>query len=104
MEHAAVWGDSLVEDVVVVGVLVAVLESVNFFIPGRTSKAISFASMIVTVVGLVLAVVFAAWASGLDGSFFIAVCGLVLSAVLLAMQVIGVTSKKITVSKSSDAE
>jgi len=87
-----------------IGVLVAVLESVNFFIPGRTSKAISFASMIVTVVGLVLAVVFAAWAPGLDGSFFIAVCGLVLSAVLLAMQVIGVTSKKITVSKSSDAE
>jgi amino acid permease len=87
-----------------IGVLIAVLESVNFFIPSKTSKAIAFGSLALSLIGLVLVAVFAMWAASLDGSFFIAVCGLVLSTALLIMQVIGVTSKKASVTNTSDAQ
>jgi hypothetical protein len=87
-----------------IGVLVAVFESVNFFVPGKTSKSIAYCALILTIAGIVLAAAFAVWAPSLDGSFFIAVSGLLVSVVLQSMQVHGLTSKKYTVRESSDIE
>ena len=87
-----------------IGVLIAVLQSINFFIPKKTAKPIAFASLALAVLGFVFAALFAVWAPTLDGAFFIAVAGLVVSTVLLVMQVIGVTSKKFAANTATNTE
>ena len=87
-----------------IGVLVAMLQAINFFIPEKTSKAIAFATLTLTAVGFVLAGLFAIWAPSLDGAFFISVFGLAVSAVLLVMQTVGVTIKKDSSAIAADAE
>ena len=73
-----------------IGVLIAVLESVNFFIPGKTSKPLAISCAALSILGLVMCAMFAMWGPALEGSFYIAVAGLLLATGLTVYQVIGV--------------
>ena len=88
----------------VAGLAIAVIESVNFFVPGRTSKPLAVVSLALSVIGLVMIVLFSLWAPSLGGCVFIAAFGLAVSTALTAMQVIGAMRFTSTAALDANAE
>jgi len=76
----------------VLGVLICVAQSVNFFLPRRSSKAISAVSLLLSVVAIAVTLVFATSGSVgiVEGSCYIALGGFAFAAVTSAYQMYGI--------------
>lgn len=86
------------------GLLIGILESLNFVKPGGSSKGLSIACFIISIVAVVLGVVFLTW--DLPGfvefhsGAYIGIAGAVLSLIFSLLQVLGVNGHNINLFRS----
>lgn len=78
-------------------VLLAIVESINFFIPSKSSSALSALSIVIAVAQLIFCLVFAMWSDlgSVGGAAIIAMAGSLISIGFCAAQNIGMHSKNV---------